>query len=217
MIDNSKKRHPRLLRLQLGLRGFLLLCTAIGATVGIYLRASLEKEPNGGLQLWQLDGFTIYTRWNGQSDKRTLGYLLAFPDFGPNDSEHSLRLSGRGVFLVGEPKETAFHSRNLLASRPGCKYWVGVAVPELGVRPIEGSFPRVPLLDYDAFENSVLYNEYIRPALIEESQRFDRWWFDKYGTQNPKSRFTTQATWDAWIAERDVKSAKGELSLPKSK
>ncbi len=94
------------------------------------------------------------------------------------------------------------HGVNRTAGKLDCKYWIFTNSSEPGVRPIEGPYPPITPRNYDVFKHSVLWNDYMRPALVEESQRYDRWWFEQHGTKNPQSRFTTDETWEKWLSER---------------
>ena len=40
------------------------------------------------------------------------------------------------------------------------------------------------LKDSETLGKSDFWNKHQHPELIEESQRYDRWWFDNHGTHN---------------------------------
>jgi len=122
-------------------------------------------------------------------------YLLAWPD----GNRHGLRLTPEGIIIFDV---------NVSKRHPDCRYWVYVS--SAGgpcVRPVEvdPSCPPVAPADLAELEQSRLWTEFFRPALIEESQRFDHWWVETQGSPNFTSRFTSKATFDAWIAEREAK------------
>ncbi len=170
---------------QVDLKTFIVLCVAVGAGAGIYGR---RRPETGHTSRWQIDGFFIDVKWVGWNGHNEFAYLVGYPD-----NKMGVPTEREGIIIDG---------RNRTASRPNCRFWICVAEPRgLDVRPVEAVCPPADLSDHKAFETSEFWVRHFRPALIDESQRYDRWWFEKHGTQNPNSRFTSQETWEQWKSE----------------
>ena len=161
------------MRPSIGLRGFLLLCIVCGTAIGLYVRWHPPQEPDHSVEEALIDGFRLEIVWihalNG--DKRgQFAYLVAHPS-GYKSRRYILKPSG--IYIDGAPPGSPPRWINRTAGKPDCKYWIFTSSPETGVQPIEGSFTPLTPRDFDDFKKSELWNDYVLPALIEESRRTD--------------------------------------------
>jgi hypothetical protein len=180
---------------QVTLGAFIMICTIIGSGVGMYYRWNPPRAPSYSEEVWSLDpGFYVDVVWRKSEKpggKDEFVYLIASPGGVPIAG--SWRRSGHEIFIDG---------KSLITAHPDRKYWIYVAAPKADVRPVSGPEPTEPPADWRAFSTSRFWREQMAPELIEESKKYDRLWFEKYGTKNPYSRFTPSDTWDKWLAER---------------
>jgi hypothetical protein len=194
---------------RIGLGTFLVLCGVVGSSIGLYVRSHPTKDPDSYVEEWLLDGFRIDIVWlygPNRDQKGEFVYLVAHPT---GFEGRRWNLAPRGIFIDVRPLIEMPRGTNRTAGKLDCKYWLFTSSLDPGVRPIEGPFAPIIPSDYDAFKKSSLWNDYMRPALIEESQRYDRWWFEQYGTRYPHSRFTSDETWEKWLAEKRPEASPG--------
>ena len=174
-----------LMKFRVGLRGFLVLCIVLGSAIGLSVRWWLAL-PVYYEQNKTVDGFRVQTLWERRRDRHKLLYLLSCPD---GDRHSAVKLKPNGVFLFTNQSE----------GRPE-RYWVYVNSGGSGnVRPVVDAPPLTPG-EFAEIENTSLWKEHLRPALVYESQQFDRWFAETRGTPIP-SRFTSLETFREWIAE----------------
>jgi len=181
--------------IRFSLRSFLIFCTLISVVCGMWAR----RPPRySHLERWNIDGFSVDVSWMSWKPGRDhFGRLVAYP------SVLFYSLGADGTWIAAKNKRLGVNGRNEFADRSDCKFWICCVTPSgLNVRPIDAECPLEALKDREMFQKSEFWNKHLRVILIEESRRFDRWWFDKYGTKSLDSRFTPPETWDQWFAER---------------
>jgi hypothetical protein len=184
----------RLKLYQINLGAFIILCLIAGSGTGLYLQQFRPRRTAHASQFLMHEWAVVKVWWRGWGKRDDdLAYLLAYPDAG---------MSG---WIADDSSCVRIRGRNRIAEQPDRKFWICVITPKgIDVRPIDGDCPAAALKDYKVFRETAFWQERLRPALIEESRRFDRWWFETYGTKNPGSRFTPQETWDEWRIAADA-------------
>jgi hypothetical protein len=163
-------------RTKVGLRGFLLGCIVLGAAIGLAGRW-LHQLPIHYTQSRTVEGFGIHSQWVQRGDKHEFVYLLAWPD------------GNKYGQIQPEPKGIFIYDTNRSAGRPE-KYWVAATSGGSNtVRPVVAALP-LSRQEFAELEHTNVWQEHLRPALIYESQQFDKWVQETTGLPNFTSRFT---------------------------
>jgi hypothetical protein len=194
----------RIFPLQLGLRGFLILCLILGASAGFIIRRGLQT-PRYIIRSQKVEGFNLSSMWVRRGTAEEIVYLLAFPDgnkYGGGSTNHpGDRPNQSGVAM--HPEGIFVYGKNVTQERPA-RYWVYMNGSGQGnVRPVAAEYD-LKLDEWSNLEGTPLWSDYLRPALVLESKQFDRWWVETRGTPRPTSRFTSLETFNEWIAQANV-------------
>ena len=188
------KVDSRIFGWTIGLRGFLILCIIVGASTGMIIRWTLQ-QPAYMFRSQTVDGFTLSSMWVRRGNAEKLVYLLAFPDGNKYGGGSTTQRGARAVQGVAQHPEGIFvNGNNATQQRPGRLYWVYTNNTGQGnVRPLNVRLPLTPD-DFQTIEQTTLWTDHLRPALVLESQRFDEWFLEKYGSPNATSRFRSTGT-----------------------
>jgi len=187
----------RILPVRFGLGELLVLCAVLPAAIGFGVRWWLAL-PVYYVETKSVDGFLVESLWVRRRDRHEMLYLLVWPD---GDRHATFRLKPDGIYLF----------TNWSKGHPE-RYWVYVnSRGSGGVRPVVNAPPLTPA-EFARIEDTSLWKDHLRPALVYESQQFDRWFIERWDSP-PPSRFTSPDTLREWTAEARKKR---EVSRPGS-
>jgi hypothetical protein len=170
---------------RISLRNFLILCIVCGAAIGLYIRWRFY-ESRYSLEAAEVEGFMVRSMWQRTDGREELVYLIAYADgnqYGggsttnPNypPSTRGVHLHPTGVHVYGERREG--------------QCWVYTNAGGQGNARLIQPEVRLTRQEFEKLGQTDLWKDHLRPALIEESQRFDKWYLETYGSPNGLSRF----------------------------
>jgi hypothetical protein len=158
------KMLERLLQIQLSLRTFITLCVAVGLTAGLLIRWQLLR-PTYQTKRRTIDGFIVQALWVRRQGRDEFLYPLGIPDGVTSHGGASLAPDGVHADM------------NRSSKYPGRKYWIALksgGAPNARPIDVDPSYPPLTPDQFSNLEQTALWKDFLRPALVFETVGFAR-------------------------------------------
>ena len=193
---------------RISLRNFLILCLVCGTAIGLYVRWRFYQD-RYWLDSTVADGFSVRSMWLKMDGHEELVYLIAYPDgnlYGggatcnPNSppGTHGVHLHPAGLHVYGE--------------RQDGECFVYTNSGRGGARLVQSEV-RLTKQEFKSLGQTKLWKDHLRPALLEESQRFDQWYLETRGSPKRPVEISSEDENRFVCGERRQRQSRDDLHL----